>query len=204
MAFRSRLLSVLKSRQGFTKDRPAVASVRPEGSPLLLGEGIGRVQHEATSVPEIQLGVRPLAIPAALGFLASDPTRPDRPFDPVPDELPRGANSPVGWVWISAQAAPLNGRNGRKKAQKTLNPLQPQPQPEAPSGRRGLDFSHSFCYGLLRPAPASFRPDFPLDSMFSYNPAGKSGRALPEQPSPRLATKECEKCGLARISHTPD
>jgi hypothetical protein len=28
-------------------------------------------------------------------------------------------------------------------------------------------FSYRFCCDLLRPAPASFRPEFPLDSMFS-------------------------------------
>jgi len=31
---------------------------------------------------------------------------------------------------------------------------------------------------LLRPAPASFRPEFPLDSMFSYSSAGTARREI--------------------------
>jgi len=38
-------------------------------------------------------------------------------------------------------------------------------------------FSYPFCCDLLRRAPASFRPIFPLDSMFSYSPAGNPVRA---------------------------
>jgi len=54
---------------------------------------------------------------------------------------------------------------------------------------------------LLRPAPASFRPEFPLDSMFSCSPAGTARREIRSAPhgdssSPRLATKQYEKSGL--------
>jgi hypothetical protein len=58
---------------------------------------------------------------------------------------------------------------------------------------------------LLRPAPASFRPEFPLDSMFSYSSAGTARREIRSAPyghgsSPRLATKRYEKSGLGATS----
>jgi hypothetical protein len=48
-------------------------------------------------------------------------------------------------------------------------------------------FSHPFYCDWLRPAPASFRPELSLGSMFSYSPAGNPVRALmPGAPFGRL------------------
>ncbi len=62
--------------------------------------------------------------------------------------------------------------------------------------RASPHFSYPFCCDWLRPVPASFRSGFPLDSMFSYSPAGNPGRALRERVLSASRDEGYEKCGL--------